>query len=120
MAATKLVIAAVGAPPLAATPPAQGAGTGAAGAAGVTSFAPAAAAATDPFLMGVNCYAEVFLEVQDVALSGVNIDPKAVTVYPTTRVYGGVAVQKEFLTGKQLGAILSQSSQDFTKFHKDS
>eukprot|EP00438_Fugacium_kawagutii_P020738 Skav225294 [mRNA] locus=scaffold4099:405925:422979:- [translate_table: standard] len=54
----------------------------------------------DPFLIGVNCYAEVFLEVQDVALSGVNIDPKAVTVYPTTRVYGGVAVQKEFLTGK--------------------
>lgn len=57
----------------------------------------------DPFLIGVNCYAEVFLEVQDVALSGVNIDPKAVTVYPTTRVYGGVAVQKEFLTGKPLG-----------------
>ena len=44
----------------------------------------------DPFLIGVNCYAEVFLEVQDVALSGVNIDPKAVTVYPTTRVHGSL------------------------------
>lgn len=64
----------------------------------------------DPFLMGVNCYAEVFLEVQDVALSGVNIDPKAVTVYPTTRVYGGVAVQKEFLTGKSLGSKTLQLS----------
>lgn len=61
--------------------------------------------------MGVNCYAEVFLEVPDVALSGINIDPKAVTVYPTTRVYGGVAVQKEFLTGKSLGRS-SQKLQD--------
>ena len=30
---------------------------------------------------------------------------EAVTVYPTTRVYGGVAVQKEFLTGKQLVVV---------------
>merc|ERR550514_2511452 len=54
----------------------------------------------DPFLHGVNCYAEVFLEVPDATLSGIAIDPKAVTVYPTTRVYGGVTVQKEVLTGK--------------------
>merc|ERR1711957_731517 len=54
----------------------------------------------DPFLHGVNCYAEVFLEVPDTTLSGIAIDPKAVTVYPTTRVYGGVTVQKEVLTGK--------------------
>ncbi|CAK0899221.1 unnamed protein product, partial [Prorocentrum cordatum] len=54
----------------------------------------------DPFLSGVNCYAEVFLEVPDTTLSGIRIDPKAVTVYPTTRVYGGVSVQKEVLTGK--------------------
>eukprot|EP00927_Polykrikos_kofoidii_P030947 TRINITY_DN2661_c0_g1_i1.p1 TRINITY_DN2661_c0_g1~~TRINITY_DN2661_c0_g1_i1.p1 ORF type:complete len:883 (-),score=121.99 TRINITY_DN2661_c0_g1_i1:21-2669(-) len=54
----------------------------------------------DPFLRGVNCYAEVFLEVPDTTLSGIMIDPKAVSVYPTTRVYGGVAVQKEVLTGK--------------------
>lgn len=54
----------------------------------------------DPFLHGVSCYAEVFLEVPDTTLSGILIDPKAVTVYPTTRVYGGVSVQKEVLTGK--------------------
>jgi len=54
----------------------------------------------DPFLHGVNCYAEVFLEVPETTLSGIRIDPKAVTVYPTTRVYGGVTVQKEVLTGK--------------------
>lgn len=54
----------------------------------------------DPFLHGVNCYAEVFLEVPDATLSGITVDPKAVTVYPTTRVYGGVSVQKEVLTGK--------------------
>merc|ERR1711967_146605 len=54
----------------------------------------------DPFLHGVNCYAEVFLEVPDTTLSGILVDPKAVTVYPTTRVYGGVSVQKEVLTGK--------------------
>jgi len=54
----------------------------------------------DPFLRGVNCYAEVFLEVPDTTLSGIVIDPKAVTVYPTTRVHGGVTVQKEVLTGK--------------------
>lgn len=54
----------------------------------------------DPFLHGVNCCAEVFLEVPDTTLSGIMIDPKAVTVYPTTRVYGGVSVQKEVLTGK--------------------
>merc|ERR1712232_543861 len=54
----------------------------------------------DPFLHGVNCYAEVFLEVPDTTLSGIMVDPKAVTVYPTTRVYGGVSVQKEVLTGK--------------------
>jgi len=54
----------------------------------------------DPFLHGVNCYAEVFLEVPDTTLSGITVDPKAVTVYPTTRVYGGVSVQKEVLTGK--------------------
>ena len=67
----------------------------------------------DPFLIGVNCCAEVFLEVQDVALSGVNIDPKAVTVYPTTRVYGGVAVQKEFLTGKPLAGKMRLVGLDF-------
>eukprot|EP00929_Paragymnodinium_shiwhaense_P076407 TRINITY_DN39291_c0_g1_i1.p1 TRINITY_DN39291_c0_g1~~TRINITY_DN39291_c0_g1_i1.p1 ORF type:complete len:717 (-),score=136.69 TRINITY_DN39291_c0_g1_i1:23-2173(-) len=54
----------------------------------------------DPFLRGVNCYAEVFLEVPDTTLSGIMIDPKAVTVYPTTRVSGGASVQKEVLTGK--------------------
>merc|ERR1712186_154048 len=54
----------------------------------------------DPFLHGVNCYAEVFLEVPDTTLSSICIDPKAVTVYPTARVYGGVSVQKEVLTGK--------------------
>mmetsp|Transcript_68902 Transcript_68902/g.213107 ORF Transcript_68902/g.213107 Transcript_68902/m.213107 type:complete len:211 (+) Transcript_68902:396-1028(+) len=54
----------------------------------------------DPFLHGVNCYAEVLLEVPDATLSGITVDPKAVTVYPTTRVYGGVSVQREVLTGK--------------------
>lgn len=54
----------------------------------------------DPFLTGVNCYAEVFLEVPDATLSGIIIDPKAVTVYPTSRIYGGVTVQKEVLAGK--------------------
>lgn len=54
----------------------------------------------DPFLHSVNCYAEVFMEIPDTTLSGIVIDPKAVTVYPTTRVYGGVSVQKEVLTGK--------------------
>merc|ERR1719321_2040951 len=54
----------------------------------------------DPFLHGVNCYAEVFMEIPDTTLSGLAIDPKAVTVYPTTRIYGGVSVQKEVLTGK--------------------
>eukprot|EP00746_Dinoflagellata_sp_MGD_P067009 gnl/MRDRNA2_/MRDRNA2_27685_c0_seq1.p1 gnl/MRDRNA2_/MRDRNA2_27685_c0~~gnl/MRDRNA2_/MRDRNA2_27685_c0_seq1.p1 ORF type:complete len:691 (-),score=121.36 gnl/MRDRNA2_/MRDRNA2_27685_c0_seq1:73-2145(-) len=54
----------------------------------------------DPFLHGVNCYAEVFMEIPDTTLSGLAIDPKAVTVYPTTRIYGGVSVHKEVLTGK--------------------
>eukprot|EP00928_Gymnodinium_smaydae_P014383 TRINITY_DN15258_c0_g1_i2.p1 TRINITY_DN15258_c0_g1~~TRINITY_DN15258_c0_g1_i2.p1 ORF type:complete len:739 (+),score=148.48 TRINITY_DN15258_c0_g1_i2:277-2493(+) len=54
----------------------------------------------DPFLRGVNCYAEVFLEVPDITLSGIKIDPKAITVYPTTRTHRGVAVQKEVHTGK--------------------
>ncbi|CAJ1400619.1 unnamed protein product [Effrenium voratum] len=103
LAATSLVIAAVGAPAKAALTPSLGSTQGAAPTVS-TSSAPSNAALTapDPFLMGVNCYAEVFLEVPDVALSGINIDPKAVTVYPTTRVYGGVAVQKEFLTGKYI------------------
>lgn len=101
LAATSLVIAAVGAPARAALTP-VGNSQGAAPAVPITSAPSNAVAPPDPFLIGVNCYAEVFLEVQDVALSGVNIDPKAVTVYPTTRVYGGVAVQKEFLTGKYI------------------
>lgn len=67
--------------------------------AGVASQTPSGLV-QDPFLHGVNCYAEVFLEVPDTTLSGIAIDPKAVTVYPTTRVYGGVTVQKEVLTGK--------------------
>mmetsp|Transcript_60220 Transcript_60220/g.140828 ORF Transcript_60220/g.140828 Transcript_60220/m.140828 type:complete len:207 (-) Transcript_60220:218-838(-) len=99
-----LVIAAVGAPRAALAKPAAVA-KGA-----LPAPTPTAASANlgtmtppeDPFLMGVNCYAEVFLEVPDVALSGIHVDPKAVTVYPTTRVYGGVAVQKEFLTGKYI------------------
>lgn len=61
---------------------------------------PAGGLVQDPFLHGVNCYAEVFLEVPETTLSGIRIDPKAVTVYPATRVYGGVSVQKEVLTGK--------------------
>jgi len=61
---------------------------------------PASGFVQDPFLHGVNCYAEVFMEIPDTTLSGIVIDPKAVTVYPTTRIYGGVSVQKEVLTGK--------------------
>lgn len=61
-----------------------------------------AASSEDPFLHGTNCYAEVFLEVPENTLSGIRIDPKAVTVYPTAKVYGGVSVQKEVLTGKHV------------------
>ncbi|CAE7323032.1 AP5M, partial [Symbiodinium necroappetens] len=99
-----LVIAAVGAPRAALAKPAAVA-KGALPAATPTAASANLGTMTppeDPFLMGVNCYAEVFLEVPDVALSGIHVDPKAVTVYPTTRVYGGVAVQKEFLTGKYI------------------
>jgi len=67
---------------------------------GKSASQPTSGFVQDPFLHGVNCYAEVFLEVPDTTLSGVQVDPKAVTVYPTTRVYGGVTVQKEVLTGK--------------------
>lgn len=70
------------------------------GKAGAATAQPAGGFVQDPFLHGVNCYAEVFLEVPDTTLSGILVDPKAVTVYPTTRVYGGVSVQKEVLTGK--------------------
>ncbi|CAK9116014.1 unnamed protein product [Durusdinium trenchii] len=86
LAATSLVIAAVGAPARAALTPVGNSTQGAATTVTTTSV---------PSTTAVQA-------VQDVALSGVNIDPKAVTVYPTTRVYGGVAVQKEFLTGKYI------------------
>jgi len=54
----------------------------------------------DPFLLGMNCYAEVNLEIPDTTLSGVRIDPKAITVYPTTRVHSGANVQREVRTGR--------------------
>jgi len=80
--------------------PSRGGGGSGAGAASAPSQQPSLGIVQDPFLHGVNCYAEVFLEVPDTTLSGIKIDPKAVTVYPTSRVYGAVTVQKEVLTGK--------------------
>ncbi|CEL93782.1 unnamed protein product [Vitrella brassicaformis CCMP3155] len=56
----------------------------------------------DPFLHGVNCYAEVLMEIPDVTLSGIQIDPKAVAVYPSVKLAGGVSVHSEVLTGKYL------------------
>lgn len=78
--------------------PSRSAGTAAA--AGSSPPQPTFGLVQDPFLHGVNCYAEVFLEVPDTTLSGISVDPKAVTVYPTSRVAGTVTVQKEVLTGK--------------------
>ena len=56
----------------------------------------------DPFLVGVNCYCEIFMKIPDATLSGVSIDPKGVTVYPATKFADEVFIQNEVLTGKYI------------------